>query len=65
MQNKTADLIKISFVTLVIIFEGFFKTKSLEIPAEKNEMANRYATWNNLYLAELNTIAIQLQQFCK
>ena len=65
MQTKTADHVKNLFVVLVIMFEGFFKTKSLEFPAEKADVVSHGRSWNDHFLADINTIESQITQFCE
>ena len=47
------------------MFEGFFKSKPLDLPVEKEEQIPRGRPWNEYLPAEINTIQIQIQQFGK
>ncbi len=64
MHKKTTEHIKSLFVVLVIMFEGFFKNKSLDISAVKGEIGLRNQPWDVNFPAEMNTIDIQIKHFC-
>lgn len=65
VSHSRINGVKRLFIALVIMFEGFFKNKPLDIPAEKAEAIPRGRSWNEYLPAELNTIDIQIQQFGK
>ncbi|RYP62131.1 hypothetical protein DL771_009850 [Monosporascus sp. 5C6A] len=62
VRNKTTDIIKSLFVTLAIMFEGYFKNKALESHAERGDSGPHGRIWND-FVCELDTIDIQIQQF--
>ncbi|RYP21825.1 hypothetical protein DL765_002050 [Monosporascus sp. GIB2] len=64
VRNKTTDIIKSLFVTLAIMFEGYFKNKALESHAERGDSGPQGRIWND-FVCELDTIDIQIQQFCE
>ncbi|RYO77516.1 hypothetical protein DL766_009614 [Monosporascus sp. MC13-8B] len=48
VRNKTSDIIKSLFVTLAIMFEGYFKNKALESHAERGDSGPQGRIWNDL-----------------
>ncbi|RYP59136.1 hypothetical protein DL769_008671 [Monosporascus sp. CRB-8-3] len=62
VRNKTTEIIKSLFVTLAIMFEGYFKNKALESHAERGDSGPQSRIWND-FVCELDTIDIQIQQF--
>ncbi|RYP91624.1 hypothetical protein DL770_002250 [Monosporascus sp. CRB-9-2] len=47
VRNKTTDIIKSLFVTLAIMFEGYFKNKALESHAERGDSGPHGRVWND------------------
>ena len=65
MSQNRIHGIKELFVALVIMFEGFFKSKPLDVPVEKAEPIPRGRSWFENLPMEIHTIEIQIQQFCE
>ncbi|RYP54907.1 hypothetical protein DL768_000471 [Monosporascus sp. mg162] len=69
VRNKTTDIIKSLFVTLAIMFEGYFKNKALESHAERGDSGPQARVWNdfvsNLISYEVNPVDYVLNALLK